>query len=272
MSSQPNVPPALSVSGDDGSRAHIRSAEEMPAGHDRELAMIFQEMRRATGVSRERIAGRLAVPVATIDILENGNLLALPDWPEASRIVTAYTTQLGLDSRPILRRMKVQLDALKPVENPPAPAQSATEIPAPVAPAIPPATSPLLKQSVKAAMPQDNAGGAPPPPVTSAPAAAPVHADVKEATIQETKPNVRSAALVRSVANWIALVGFIGALGFGLWYASQNPRAVWGTLDSLPEPIPGVMRGAWDLVRPLGDSNPRPQVFDPDNRKSDKLP
>ena len=36
-------------------------------------------------------------------------LLALPDWAETSRVVNAYTEALGLDGRPILRRMALQL-------------------------------------------------------------------------------------------------------------------------------------------------------------------
>ena len=77
---------------------------------------------------------------------------------------------------------------------------------------------------------------------------------------------------MRTVANWIVMLCFVGGLGYGLWYASQHPKAVWDAVDSLPQPIPNMMRNAWELVRPLDQPEPRPQIFDPENRKSDKLP
>ena len=80
MSSEPGSPTAPPPDGgDDDSRLHISAITEMPAGHDAELATIFREMRRAAGISTEQVAGRLATPVETIDALENGNLLALPE-------------------------------------------------------------------------------------------------------------------------------------------------------------------------------------------------
>jgi len=94
---------------DDTSRLHIHSIKEMPAGHDAELATIFREMRRAADIPRDRMAGRLATTTEIIDALESGAIFALPPWPELSRIVSAYTVMLGLDSRPLLRRLEAQI-------------------------------------------------------------------------------------------------------------------------------------------------------------------
>ena len=77
----------------------------MPAEHDEDLAVIFKEMRRALGLSMEQIAGRLATSAEIIAGLESGALPALPESSELHRIVTAYAALLGLDARPILRRI-----------------------------------------------------------------------------------------------------------------------------------------------------------------------
>lgn len=68
------------------------------------------------------------------------------------------------------------------------------------------------------------------------------------------------------------LIGFVAALGVGIWYAVKNPRTVWSALDAMPEPIPQMMRGAWEMVRPLDNGSGGSQVSDPDNRRSNKLP
>ena len=125
------------------------------------MATIFREMRRAMGVSRERLAGRLATSVETIDVLENGNLLALPDWQEVSRIVTAYSAQLGLDARPILRRMKGQIEALQPAT--PNPAVSASEPPAPAMGSQPAGPSNDAPSVQPTGMDEGGSGTEPPP-------------------------------------------------------------------------------------------------------------
>lgn len=76
---------------------------------------------------------------------------------------------------------------------------------------------------------------------------------------------------MRSVLNWMILLGLVAALAAGVRYAVMNPRMAWSAFDSLPEPIPRLMRSAWELVRPLENIEPRPQISDPDNRKSDRL-
>ena len=280
MSSRRSVAVAPSSGGDDAYRPDVKPTDQMPADHDTELATIFREMRRAMGVSRERIAGRLATPVETIDFLESGDLLALPEWSEVSRVVTAYTAQLGLDSRPILRRMKVQIDALKPAVsedagliNEVAAAQAATPTPPPASGAPSAALHEPEVPGVDTEFPQQPPESASvdadflPELTPTAPAATDAEQPSRTADLK-----ARASGLARPAGNWILLIVLVGALGYGLWFASQNPRSVWGAVDSLPDPLPGMMRGAWELVRPLDEPEARPQVFDPDNRKSDKLP
>ena len=280
MSSRASVRSASSAGGDDGSRPHTQPAEQMPSGHDTELGMIFREMRRAMGVTRERIAGRLATSVETIDILESGNLLALPDWQEVTRIVTAYAAQLGLDSGPILRRMKGQMESLRANTVSPTPSASEASAPATGDTPAPPSID------IPAAQPRDayGRGGKAESPSVQPHVTPPEASGVPGATDPQPAPVVtnepvrgagakgRFVRFIRSVANWTMMLCFVGALAYGLWYASQNPKTVWNTIDGLPAPIPGMMRSAWDLVRPLDQLEPRPQIFDPENRKSDKLP
>ncbi len=252
----------------------------MPSDHDTELGTIFREMRRAMGVSRERIAGRLATPVETIDILESGDLLALPEWSEVTRVVTAYTAQLGLDSRPILRRMKAQISALKPAGA----ADTALEAVA-AGPATAPPPPPEASGNLGTGLPQPDvpdvgaeSPGQPadlptvdadflPEPTPADPLSAESEKPARGANLK-----ARTSGVLRTAGNWLLLIALVGVLGYGLWFASQNPRSVWSTIDSLPDPLPGAMRGAWELVRPFDEPTPRPQVSDPDNRKSDKLP
>ncbi len=76
---------------------------------DNDIAVIFRDMRRASQLSWEQLAVRLATPVRTIEALEEGALLSLPEWPETSRVILAYTAMLGLDGQPILRRIQAGL-------------------------------------------------------------------------------------------------------------------------------------------------------------------
>ena len=305
MSSEPGSPTGPPPDGgDDESRLHISAITEMPAGHDAELATIFREMRRAAGISTEQVAGRLATPVETIEALENGNLLALPDWPELNRIITAYAALLGLDSRPILRRLEGQLGADKPAAAAPVPAapeaftpDPSTQKPArpasagssgppmpPSAMPSPPPTSAAPPPPRRSPLPQPPGAVPPPPPPSSQPRqqpqsppqspsqpeAQPYTGDAGMET--EEKPKRRMAQFIKPLINWVILIGFVAALGSGLWYAAKHPRMVWSTLDTLPEPISRVMRSVWNFMRPLETKPARPQVSDPDNRKSDKLP
>jgi cytoskeletal protein RodZ len=282
MASQPIVPPAPpSDDGDDGSRLHIRSIKEMPAGHDAELATIFREMRRAADVPREKMAGRLAISVEVIDALESGAINALPPWGELTRIITAYSALLGLDARPILRRLEGQIGPDTHMAAPPPPKTDA-----PIA-APTPAAKPAGPPMPPSAAPRPDA--APPVPGSSAPpkADAPAPAGASPGAQAPPSPREDSAAsaaggketkkkrlpgFFKALLNWLVLAGFVSALGFGVWQAARHPRMVWSTLDTLPEPIPSVMRSAWNFLRPLEKTSPGSQISDPDNRKSDKLP
>lgn len=274
---------------------HIRSIKEMPPRRDRELAVIFTEMRRAAGVTKEQIAGRLATSVATVEALENGALSDLPDWSEVKRVVTTYAAQLGLDSRPILRRMESQIGgATAAAPAPPSPAATSDPAPksgtsgpaAPSGPPMPPgAGTPARSPAAEGPVPQPPGARHPPKPAPAQarPGLRPELAPQPETAAQTDttgepgakhtmQASGRLGGTLKGLLNWLLLIAFVGALGAGIWYAAKNPRAVWSALDGLPEPFPRMMRSAWELVRPLDDGGSRPQVSDPEKRKSDKLP
>lgn len=92
--------------------------------HDQDIAAIFRDMRRACQLSREQLAVRLSTPVRTIEALEEGAVLSLPEWPETSRVILAYTAMLGLDGQPILRRIQA---GLRPPASEPAAPETAAE-------------------------------------------------------------------------------------------------------------------------------------------------
>jgi hypothetical protein len=100
-----------------------------PAGGDVQLGRIFHSMRVSMKASRETIARRLAIAVATIDTLEAGALAAFPHWRETERIVRTYCELLRLDPEPILWRIRGQLRALAATPRPPAPAASPHPLP-----------------------------------------------------------------------------------------------------------------------------------------------
>jgi len=259
----------------------------MPPGRDEELAVIFKEMRRALDMSMEQISSRLATSADTIAGLESGALRALPETSEHKRIVTAYANLLGLDARPIQRRIEAQIDLTQPPvmpaapPAPPAPPQGANKAPpraAPMPPSVRPTTAPpqppgqsAPPQQPPPQQPRQAPRAAPrPQPAPATASAQPRHGATPRET--EKKPESgRHARKLRSVLNWIILLGFVAALGAGVRYAAMNPRAVWSAFDTLPEPVPRLIRSAWELLRPLEATGPQPQVSDPDNRKSDKL-
>jgi len=312
MTTDPQAP-AQGGSGDT-SRLGVRSIKEASSQRDEELAVIFREMRRASGVTEEQIAGRLATSVSTIEALESGALSELPDWSELKRIVTTYAAQLGLDSRPILRRMQVQLgvadDEVATAEPPRAPVKAAPAAPSnpaaevPVKPKrastptglpMPPSASPNASSPSPAAPPPRP----PAPPKSPEPSAIPVppnepkparRSQAQKAppplevppqqdaqfVEQPSRPAKQDKGRVRNFAkgalNWSLLIVLVAVLGSGIWYATNNPRKAWNVVDGLPGPIPGLMRGAWELVRPLEKDRSAPAITDPDNRRSNKLP
>jgi len=107
-------------------RVSPRVATGVPAGGDAQLGRIFHSMRVSMKASRETIARRLAIAVATIDTFETGAVAAFPHWRETERIVRTYCELLRLDPEPILWRIRAQLRALAA----PAPAPPARPLPA----------------------------------------------------------------------------------------------------------------------------------------------
>jgi hypothetical protein len=110
-------------------RVPPRAAASVPAGGDAQLGRIFHSMRVSMKASRETIARRLAIAVATIDTLETGAVAAFPHWRETERIVRTYCELLRLDPEPILWRIRSQLRALAARVRPPAPASSPHPLP-----------------------------------------------------------------------------------------------------------------------------------------------
>ena len=291
QSSASAAPPSDGESGT--SRLHIRGIKEMPAGHDAELATIFKEMRRAADVPREKMARRLETSVETLDALESGAIFALPPLSELNRVVTTYAAMLGLDSRPLMRRLEAQLapDAGLAEVSSPEKATPAPDVPKPApagpqaakrgGPPMPPSAASPIAQPVA---PPPDAG----PPPAEAPAPAQPSGDAQapdekvqpkyaresatSATPVAEAPQKRSSGFLKQVLNWVVLLGFVAALGAGVWYAAQHPRVVWSALDTLPDPIPRAVRSAWKFMRPLEGKALGQQITDPDNRKSDKLP
>ena len=110
-------------------RRGATGASSAPAGGDAQLGRIFHSMRVSMKASRETIARRLAITVATIDTLEAGALAAFPHWRETERIVRAYCELLRLDPEPILWRIRSQLRALAAPPRSPAPGPSPPPLP-----------------------------------------------------------------------------------------------------------------------------------------------
>jgi hypothetical protein len=100
-----------------------------PAGGDAQLGRIFHSMRVSMKASRETIARRLAIAVATIDTFEAGAVAAFPHWRETERIVRTYCELLRLDAEPILWRIRGQLGTPAAPQRPPAPAPSPHPLP-----------------------------------------------------------------------------------------------------------------------------------------------
>lgn len=109
MASGPRRTGAPSGSPAASARLRLRGIKEMPGAHDEEVAAIFRDIRQASGLNQGETARRLGTSERTVAALEDGALLALPEWPETSRIVLAYASMLNLDARPILRRLYQQL-------------------------------------------------------------------------------------------------------------------------------------------------------------------
>ncbi len=103
----------------------------MPAGYDAEVAELFRDLRAASAMSENDLAGRLGTRVDVVQALEQGALYALPPWAETCRVVNAYGAMLNLDVRPLLRRIYAQLEAgiveLRPKAMPDVPVMTPPE-------------------------------------------------------------------------------------------------------------------------------------------------
>jgi len=117
MASGPRRPLPPYFGAEDPSRLHLRAIRELPSGQDAEVASIFRDMRQATGLTVPLLAFRLRTTERTIEALEEGALLALPEWPETSRVIMAYAAMLNLDARPVLRRIHAQLMPQAPLRD-----------------------------------------------------------------------------------------------------------------------------------------------------------
>lgn len=288
----------LPEAGDESDSAHVplREVAKAPIGNDPEVGIIFREMRKATDLSLEELSEKLQTPTTTITALESGTTQALPDWMETSRIIIEYTGMLGLDSRPILRRLSTPFnengeakgeanDNVSPTPET-APTPSAAEIdtketPEPAAaataPAAPPAPPGAAAQQAKAE---------PQAPI-QAPAKQVAEAETKDAEmaayaatgakpVSEAKQSHFSMSGLLSwmgaVFSWVLLFVFLAAMAVGVIYMVSNPNAVWSAVDKLPEPASRAVKSAWELVRPQEEVGNGKVIVDPSGHKADKLP
>lgn len=246
----------------------------MPSGQDEEIAVIFREMRRASEMAPEQLSERLKTPLATIEALEAGDIAALPDWHETSRIITAYAGFLGLDSRPILRRLKAHRaaadaaaspqggdggtpEAFAPPQPQAAPAAAPEEPPVAAGPPMPPGAA----RAGAPAPPDPRRAAAARPSVSPAPAGAGAEAGPSPPSPGETQaaPARRPPRRPSSrPVTWLLLLLILAAMGWGVHYAVGHPQRVWSGVDLLPDPGPRLVRSLWTLLRPVGTSGVDP--------------
>lgn len=278
---------ADSITGEDDTseRVHIHSIKEMPSRQDDEIAVIFREMRRASELSLEQLSTKLKAPVETLQALETGAILALSDWDETSRIISAYAGLMGLDSRPVLRRIKAQLQARGDKTSPPSEPVAVPHSPPTPAPAFAqheqPASAPGVPKGSKTVVPP---AGPPMPPgakllpqVPDPRAAAvlpqsPPSAQAGSRQRAPEKTGKRRRSILGTIVTWLIVLILFAVMGAGVHYAAQNPHRVWSIVNALPDPAPRVIRSIWELVRPLENNGPAPSGSDPKGQKSDKVP
>lgn len=249
MSSQASSAASLPAQdGTDGPDEQMQRGNETVEGSDEDLAVIFCEMRRAVQLTREQLAERLLTDVDTVAALEQGVVQRLPDPGETSRVVATYTNLLGLDARPILRRIEARRAELNEIKVPPAP-------PPPQPGPLPDFQPPTLSGGGSLAL-ED----------------ADYDADDLVEHYFEPEPKRQrfdGGRLVR----WLVLLGVLSGMGFGVWHMAQQPERFWSAVNALPEPIPHYVQSAWKLVRPLEPAvAPANPTVDPRSRKSDRLP
>ena len=70
-----------------------------------QIAVLFQELRRASKLAPDALQAHLLTDAATLQALEQGALDRLPPWPELERITRAYAALIGLDPLPIVQQI-----------------------------------------------------------------------------------------------------------------------------------------------------------------------
>ena len=199
----------------------VLGAIEAPAGQDEQLGQLFRQMRQATGLTGVMLAARLGIHPSTLALFESGAVLALPEWNETVRIVTALARLVGLDPGVALERIRSQRTS-GPVQNSAghAPARAhelpaMPPVPAPqprVFPPVPTNAHPPSRQSPPAATrmqpPRGTghypahaqaAGAAFPPPRPMHFATAPGPAPTMAHTQQPMAPNMQARPLSPSL-------------------------------------------------------------------------
>lgn len=72
------------------------------------VAGVFRNMRAMLGRSQFDVAAVLGTTPAVVRAFEDGELHALPPWPETERIVLTFGHLLAVDVRPVLMHLKQQ--------------------------------------------------------------------------------------------------------------------------------------------------------------------
>jgi cytoskeletal protein RodZ len=84
---------------------------ELSAEIDEQIGYEFRRLRIASGLSANRLASTLGVSLRMLDDLERGAIAALPDRPQAARLVAAYGRIAHIDARPLLARLEAYAGA-----------------------------------------------------------------------------------------------------------------------------------------------------------------
>lgn len=300
MAADTSAPAQTANVAQDGARPS--GGDPARAERDQEIAVIFSEMRRASEMSVEDLAARLKTSAQTINALEAGAIKALPDWTETSRIVTEYIGMLELDARPVLLRLQSKLAAATPPQaagTPAPPVPAAAPAPAPAAqgqPTPPRAGPPPVPADRQPGADMPSAAPPPTPPAAMPPVPRPTpmppSAERRDATMDAEMPagppradaepagkparkkqaGRRRFFSVGTLTTWLLVLVLFGGMAVGVRYAVQNPKLVWSTVDSLPDPGPRLVRSIWELVRPLDDTATGSLRSDPKSQKTDRLP
>lgn len=249
--------PPYARKGMDGPSESTGPGDASVQGHDAELAAIFAEMRRAVQLTQAQLAEHLLTNVDTVIALEDGAIDRLPDVAETSRVVATYAGLLGLDARPILRRIEAHR---RPPLSDAADAQPAPAVEIPDDAGAPPASDGEMGSVTGHEELAFEAG------LDTAPNPDPTDGQL------EPRPS-HGRIGVRKIAVTAMLLVLMASLAYAVSFVTQRPQLIWSVVDAMPDPIPRLTRNAWEFVSPLeraggvgGTSD------DPRSRKTDKLP